>query len=369
MKSVTKNFTLKQTEDYFKKNKIPNFIFLYFDEKKTDQDEFINLLKKIINPDEDGIFLYLGNQFVFEDFFNNFSSPPLFGGKRLFIIKDINSMPKNKNDEKENADKEIARNKTAKNKKSNLAADFIEELNKESHSDTYLIITNQILSPQKTTVFFNKIMDSAQFLLKAAEPDLSYWIIDYAAKNNKIIDSNGAALLRKLCNEKKQFLKNELDKLILYSIEQDSISVDTIKKNVQTYNDENIFNLIDNILKKNYASAIKQLRDLLRTTPIQIIIYNLIEKFNSIIIAKKIISKLQYPQINTIINIALKDYNHNLFYNDVKNILTFHKSFGENEIKKILKMLVELDTFSKSTFPIFVDTAMEIFIKKICGNP
>jgi len=347
-KTYLQSLSVKELDAKLAKD-MPPAIFIFYNPDSGSPDEFIELIKNKIGIVGDFIFNYIGAEINLTDFMNAYLNVPLFGGKRLFVLKDIND---------------------CKNKRNKSEIDAFHNLFAEPQLDTFVVFTNRILSDKNITEFIRKICDKS-LTFKTKEANIFEWIKEYAATAGKTIDSAAARKLVDLCNAKKKAVKSELDKLFLFVLDEKNITPEIVITVVQNYNEDNIFSFIDALMARKYETALKQFRELLvLKTEYIVILYNIIERFNKLIYFKEIARKMKYlgdEQINQIGAILLKDYGYKLNYYELRYFGTLVNKYDEQSLNYVFSMILELEQYSKSRDGFFNEAAFEVFLRKLCS--
>ena len=105
---------------------------------------------------------------------------------------------------------------------------------------------------------------------KKIDNELTYWVIDYFKQNEVMISNSDASYLISLCGTEKQNLKNEMDKLVSYTLDTKKIVNNDIDKLCIRTSDVIIFDLTDSVGKRNVKKALESLNELIENKePIQ----------------------------------------------------------------------------------------------------
>ncbi|HPG30273.1 MAG TPA: DNA polymerase III subunit delta [bacterium] len=339
------NLSAKDFPSALKKK--PPVIYLIYNESDSETADFIEIFKSELSIKDDNIFLYLGPEMDLNVFITDYCNVPLFGEKRLFVIKNLN-------DSKQKRD-------------SKLIAAFI-KLISDPQPENYILLTNPYISEKNSSEFIYKTMINSS-VIRIKEGNAIEWIKEYAEKNGKTIDIQAAKKLFALSNEKKNIAKAELDKLFLYSLDEKEITITAINKAVQNYDEDNIFNLIDNIMLNQYEKSVLQFRDLLnKKIPLAVILFNIIDKFNKLVYFSETASKMKYigdAQLEQICAILIQKYKVKINFYEKFKFKTMFQKYDLIKLKTFLKYLIELDAYQKSRDGFFNETVFEIFLRKL----
>ena len=128
-------------------------------------------------------------------------------------------------------------------------------------------LNNYINNPVETTVLIFKIvtpkLDERKKIVKLLKEkskvlefklidskDLKSYINNYFEERNYIIDINGIEEIKTRLEARKEVIDKELEKLALYKIDDKKITINDIKNTITTYKSNEIFTLVDAVVKK-----------------------------------------------------------------------------------------------------------------------
>mgnify|MGYP002627180245 CR=1 FL=1 len=156
-----------------------------------------------------------------------------------------------------------------------------------------------------------------------------------------------------------QTLINEIRKLIEYAGENGTITRQDIEKLAIKSLDSNIFDLTDNLGKKNIKESIQILNDLLYLKePIQKILITLYNHFKKLYIVK--LSEKYHKELTSAMNLKP---NQSFLLNKYRNQA---KYFTETEIRNILDEMIKLDSNYKIGL-IDVNIGLEAILCRYCS--
>ena len=223
---IVKYFDLKHNTLY--QNKL---ILLYGDNEGLKNEETLKIIKnhKVNILEEKDIF---ENK---EVFFDNLYSGSLFEKEKFFVVK-------------RSTDKIIK---------------IIEELEIEKINDTVIIINSGILEKKsKLRSLFEK---DKKFICAAFYPDteltLSKLTSSFLREKKIMISQSDINLIVNQCSGDRLSLKNELEKIDVFSHFKKKITTEDIKKLTNLRENNSITELIDNCLAKNKKKIIKILNE------------------------------------------------------------------------------------------------------------
>ena len=213
---ILKNFNLN--ENIFKKNSL----FLFYGNNEGFKDDEISKITKGKN------LTFMEEKEILNDtdsFFDNINSGSLFEKERIILIK-------------------RATDKICK---------VIDEINQKETKDIKIILNSGPLDKKsKLRSLFEK---SKNLICIAYYPDTNEILLKLAKsfleKNKISISNQDINLIINKCNGDRIFLKNELNKILYYSVNRKKISTGDIKKLVNLAENYYISELVDNCLAKN----------------------------------------------------------------------------------------------------------------------
>ena len=316
--------TIEQLEQELKENKI-NSIYVLYGEEKFLLETVFKKIKKIFGEISNGINYIQIDETNIEQGLSELQTPAFGYEKKLVVFR--NSGILKKEEKKKNSNlaqiKEKINNFLSNNKQyvyDGLIIIFIEE----TIDKTDLLKTIEDLDGIICNFEFQKLPQIEKRLKNICN----------AYKVN--IDSNNLKYFIEKCGQNMQILINEIRKIIEYVGKNGTIDKITIDMSAIKTIDSTIFDLTDNIGKKNISEAMQILRDLLYSKePIQkilITLYNHFKKIYIVLLANK-------EGRNELEVINLKP-NQTFLITKYKSQAKF---FTEQELRKLIEELIELD--------------------------
>ena len=224
---IIKSFDLKRLN--IREN---NFILLH-GKNEGHKNQVIELFSKQFQES----FNYEENQIIenSETFIGNLTTKSLFQDKKFIVIK-------------------RATDKLLK---------VIEEINKKNIGDITILLNSENLEKKsKLRGFFEKdkkciciafYPDNEQTMLKIAHNHLK--------KNNLSFSQSNLNLIVRKCNEDRELLINELNKLVLYNKEGKDINLEVIEKLTNINENQNTSLLVDYCLSKNKKKILQHINE------------------------------------------------------------------------------------------------------------
>ncbi|MFT4412701.1 DNA polymerase III subunit delta [Fredinandcohnia humi] len=174
-----------------------------------------------------------------------------------------------------------------------------------------------------------------------SEKDLHLWIADRANQYHVAISSTAIQELLQVAGTNLMIITQELDKMCLYVGAEGSITEDTVKLLVPRSLEQNIFSLIDKVVNRKLAEALRIFYDLLQNNEEPLKILSLLATQFRLIYQVKELSKMGYGQQQIAGNLKVHPFR-------VKLAAGQASLFTEHELLKILNQLAEADYEMKS---------------------
>lgn len=288
---------------------------------------------------------------------------PAFGyEKKLIIARNTGILKKEKRSTK--AQKES--DKDTKNEKSKKVLSFADKVAE------YIVENKEIFDEAVTLIFVEEDVDKNN-LYKAIEkvgeinhfeflklPQLIENIRKICLMYKVTIDQNTAKYFIECCGTNMQDLMNEIRKLIEYAGENGTITVSDIEKLSIKQLDSVIFDLTDNLGKKDITKSMEVLSNLIYAKePIQRILIMLYNHFKKLYIVK--MADKYHKDLAT----AMKLKPNQLFLTSKYKAQA--RYFKEEELRNIMKELVDLDANYKIGL-IDLNVGLESILCMYCSN-
>ncbi|PKM92929.1 MAG: DNA polymerase III subunit delta [Elusimicrobia bacterium HGW-Elusimicrobia-4] len=252
---------------------------------------------------------------VLENALSSADSLPFISDKKMVVIKNIHKLFESQDE---------------------LLKKYIEK----PHLSTCLVLVGGDKLP-KREVFrkIEKLHPTVNFY-NLSGGQICSWIIEYAKTFDKIISSDGAEEILKITGNNLFYIKNEIDKLILYVGNNSEIEMNDIENCCGHFRENTVFELMPALAEKNTETAIKMLANL----------------FNSgedeyMILAQVADRYRKYLRFNELTESGINDGEAALragvkFYQD--KFITDARKFNISEIKLSLIKILETDLKMKS---------------------
>ena len=295
-------------------------IFFFYGEDSFRAKNKIDAIKDKFKAsvDKSGISLINldGEILTLDDFLKNTESQGFFTSKKLIIIKNIFD------------------NKNLKI----LEKPLIEYLAKQKDSveENYLIFW-QVSKPNPKNTLYKALtkFKYVEEFPKLSSDKINTWLKKEIASRNKTISQEAALTLLSFVGENLWQLEQEINKLVHFS-HNSEISLNDVKSIVQAKSDDNIFNLVDALGKKNKALALKLLESQLDSGANSLYLLTMIARQFRILIKVKLFS----AKIDNSFAVAQALKIHPFV---AKKTLEQSKLYSLEDLKKIYQLLLELD--------------------------
>lgn len=137
-----------------------------------------------------------------------------------------------------------------------------------------------------------------------------------------------------LCENNGDYALKEIEKLILYKIDDKNITIKDVETVISKSNEKEMFNLIDAVMSKNIGSCFTSYKTLKDTTDATVIVDALSKQFRYLYQIKILMNTMALPSIVT--KISVNPFVAKKLYENTKN-------FSEKEIIEIIYKLSDID--------------------------
>ena len=301
---IVKSFYLN---DRIKKN---NNVFLFYGENEGHKEDVIN---NFFLKDFEGETIKYDENQIFEnknDFFEVCLNESLFDDKKIIIISRVTSKLFEIIKElisREIFNKKIIFNSSALDKKSKIRSMF--------EKDEKLVC---VAFYQDNNITLNKMI--AEFF-----------------RGNKISISNeNINLIIEKCSGDRKNVQNEMNKILNFSFKKNKITREEILKLINSYEDENYFELIDNCLSKNQKLVCKIINNKnFNNKDSIILIRSFLSRLKRLIELKKLYSKLGNSKY------TVDNFKPAIFWKDKELV---QKQVEIWSIEKVYQLIDEINT-------------------------
>lgn len=295
-------------------------IYLLYGEEKYDLNNKVEKIKKEFSNLEVGVNLFYVNLENIDELENITQGVTFFGSDKLIIIKDTKLK-------------------------------FNVELLKDIDSDIKVVIIEDSVD-KRTSEYktLSKIAEVNEYKHPDEKQMVSY-IMEILKKYGKKISFDDATYMQSVCGEDKSNIINELQKLVIYADNTDTITKEMIDKVCSKTLNAKIFDVLDFIIGRKKKQAISELDNLLKQKESIIKIYIMLYKQYKQLYQIKLLKKKGEKDIAGILGI------HPFV---VKKLLYSVDKYSEEELKNIIYAFDDYDFKTKNG-----DIDFEIGLKKI----
>ncbi len=316
-------------EEELKEGKLNSLYLLYGEETYLLETTF-KKIKKIFGECIQGINYIQIDETNIGNLISDIQTPAFGYEKKLIVVK-ANMLKKNSKKE------EIIEKK---NSPQAIISKFIEENNKDIKDSVILVFieetVNKVMTLYKTIEKYGEVCNFEKLKLNELVARLK--AICNAYKVN--VDSNILQYLVETCGTGMQNLINEIRKLIEYAGENGTIKKEDIDKLSIKELEAKIFDLTDNLGKKDTKKAIGILKELIyNKEPVQKILITLYNHFKKLYMCK--LAEEYNQSLTEVLNLKPTQM---FLISKYRNQANY---FKKQELKMILNELIELDNKTK----------------------
>ncbi|MGN1326581.1 MAG: DNA polymerase III subunit delta [Clostridia bacterium] len=334
-------------------------IYLLYGEERYLLDNCLKKIKKLFGDMINGInYIQIDNNNIAE-IISDIETPAFGYPKKLIIAKNTELFQKSSKKGKKSTDEDDkSKAKKDENKFENRLATYIDE-NMELIEDSAIIIfvENDV---EKNNLYKAIEKNGCLCNFEKQKPvELAKRIKSICNAYKVNIDNSTLNYFIESCGTSLQDLINEIRKQIEYVGENGTITTQTIDLLAIKQFDSIIFDLTDNLGKKNISGALKVLRNLIDSKePIQKIFITLYGHFKKLYITKIAINE----KLNIAQSLNLKP---NQTFLTTKYTMQ-SKYFKEEELRKILQEFIDLDYKVKNGM-IDINVGLESVLCRYCS--
>lgn len=336
--------SLSELHNKVKKNQIAPLYLLYGQEEFL-IEETVNLIINAVLTSEEREFnlsIYDMNETAVETAIEDAETLPFLGGKRVVLIKDPIFLTGQK--EKTKIEHDLKR---------------LEQYLGSPSPESIVIFTGNYekLDERKKIV---KLLKNNGETLQATlmdEKAIRTWIKSRVHECKKEIDGESIDLLLQLVGPKLMLLASEVDKLILYIGEESEINSSAVRNLVPRTLEQNVFALIDMIVKRKTEEALQFYFDLLEQKEEPIKILSLLAGQFRLIYQVKELYKRGYGQNQTGTYLKVHPFRVKLAGEQAVR-------FTEQELQEIMNDLAEID-YKMKTGKMDKKLLLELFIMQL----
>jgi DNA polymerase-3 subunit delta len=200
---------------------------------------------------------------------------------------------------------------------------------------TFLLMTEA--EPDKRTSIFKAVtqMATQRLFIKPKGAQLSTWVVRRMEALGAKIDTTTASYLVNWVGDDLSALMNEVQKLALYAQGQ-AVTVPMIDLLVSNQVEQSIFNLTDQLSKKDYAAVLATIDSLQKQGEEAAFLFAMITRQFRLLLEMKALSEEGKDQTQIARTMGVHPF-------VVQNTLRFSKNFTHGELRESLEQLLHLD--------------------------
>lgn len=288
--------------------------YLLYGENETEMEKFIEKLIKDQNIENKIVYNY--KECKIEDVLEEAGYQDLFGEKKLIILNEADFLTT----------------------KSTLENPSLEEYIKDPNPNTILIfkiITEKLDERKKLVKFLKQEVTVKEFKL-IDESDLNSYIKKYFEENNYTASFKAINEIVERLKSNTKVIDKELDKLILYKLEEKNIDVEDVKKVITKYAENEIFDLVEAVIKKDKQRVFTLYKKLIDNKEEPAVIITLLANQFRLMYQAKILAESDLDSKTIASKLGIHPYRVTLALKESNNM-------KESEILKMLENLYDVD--------------------------
>jgi DNA polymerase III subunit delta len=256
---------------------------------------------------------------------------PVFAEKRLVIVKNPAFLAARKGDGEDEAP-------------SQQDQALLKYLDDPSASTCLVIVVKGTVDKRRKLV---KALEKKGVALEFAPlkgEELSFWIKNEAKRLGKGIEPKALEYVIFSTNHKLNSLKNELEKLALYSQKEETITLEAVERLLTKTSEANIFALVDSIGFQKAENALQELRNLLEKGEPPARILFMIARHIRLILSAKEMAQKGYSEKQITRELSLHPF-------VTGKIMRQGRNFTYEQLEKGLRLLLDGDVGLKTGTP------------------
>lgn len=236
--------------------------------------------------------------------------------------------------------------------------ELVSYIKSPSKFSTIIFIHNDVISNLESEPY--KSLLKAGYLFEAKElkgNNLIEWLIREVERHGKTLSYDNAQLLNDIAGDNRNVLESQLEKIFLFLGDQKDITIESIRSLSTSLKEYTIFDLQNQVGKKNKAAALKVLNNLLK---------NGMEATQIIVMLNKYFTGL--ARINELRKQQIDDYKiariigTHAYY--LKDYDSAKKNYDDKSLTKVFSALLKADVTLKTT-PLDKFSLLSILIAEI----
>ncbi|HHY72948.1 MAG TPA: DNA polymerase III subunit delta [Bacillus bacterium] len=338
--------TLNEIHKKVKKRQIAPLYLLYGQEEFLLDETIKLIINTVLAPEEKefNLSVFDMNEVTIDVALEDAETLPFIGEKRVVLIKDPIFLTGQK--EKNKIDHDLKR---------------LEEYLESPSPDSVVIFTGHYDKVDERKKLVKLLKKNGEVFQASFMDDkaINAWIKNRVTAENMDIDDEAIELLLRLVGPKLLLLANEIEKLMLYVGKDGKINQPAIRNLVPRTLEQNVFSLVDMIVKRKTEEALLFYYDLLEQKEEPIKILSLVAAQFRLIYQVKELYKRGYGQNQTATYLKVHPFRVKLAGEQATR-------FSEAELQKIIANLAEID-YKMKTGKMDKKLLLELFILQLNG--
>lgn len=331
---------VRELDNDIKSGKLKQLYFFYGPEVFLLENKISSIKRRVVAKglEEFGYSKLSGREAKTEDFENEFYSYPMAGEKKLIVLKNTGWFSNSKSSEFLSIKR--------------LFSDIPEYL--------YIVVREDSFEKKKEkNLDFIKEQGGIVNFEHLPVNQLCTWIEKMFSDSGKQVKQADILYIANACSCEMSKIYSEVNKLIVFSNDNDRIASDDIRTLVTKTGEYKIYELFDDIVEARGKQAAEKLKQILdsKERPTAVIA-GITNRFSELLTIKLLYSdRVLLAEIKEYLEFKLPDF-------AVKKMLAQSKKYGEKYLKRIIRMGISLDRSIKSG-KIDQTLAAEMFVSEL----
>ncbi len=289
-------------------------LYVLYGENEIEIDKYIKKLQKENNIETTVTYNY--KETTITDVLEECSYTDLFGNNKLVVLSDSDFLTGKSTLEDDNLNKYI------ENPNPNIILIF-------------KVVTDKLDERKKLVKLVKTKSKVLEFPL-LNEKTINAYITNYFKENNYKINNESIMEIKSRLLPNPKVVDSELEKLLLYKINEKEINITDVKKVITKYEETNIFKLVDAVIKKDKKNIFTLYKKLKEEKEEPVILLTLLANNFRLILQVQILIEKGYDKYKIASTLKEHPYRIELSINNSFNI-------EREELKRIIKKLGKID--------------------------
>lgn len=307
-----------------------SLVYLFYGPERLLLNETLDKLTAFLAPGGTGDFNYEkfdGGSASPSQVVNAANTLPVFAEKRLVVVTNVPWFSAAKGGGEESQNSEMTT--------------LMAYLENPSPTTCLVLVAGEKVDGKRKTVKAIKKSGQVIEFTSLKGMDLNKWMEKRFKEKGKKADRGALDYLAVAVGNNMSALDQEIDKAVLFAHPKTEVSLQDVTETVSKSSNLTVFNLVDAVSKKDSASAVLQLRELVQNGEAEIKILALLARQMRILLQIKSLSGKGWGESQIASDLGLHPF-------VVKKGLQQNKNFSIEELIKALEILLETDVKSKT---------------------